>query len=166
MAATGAGFLRALVVGYWVVSVTSVEAGCLEGWGHPRLTALAATGSLAVGAVVAGILATTGGGLWAVAGGVAAWMTATGLATAAAWQRVSRFPASRLGRELLRPIGEMAVLGGVLGVLAEGWIAPGPGGLLACGALAALLFAYGFLRIFQGSERRLLLGRIAGLARA
>ena len=34
-------------------SVASVEAGCLEGWGHPRITALAAEGSLAITAVVA-----------------------------------------------------------------------------------------------------------------
>ena len=166
MAAGGAGFLRVLAVGYWIVSVASVEAGCLEGWGHPRLTALAATGGLIAAAVVAALLALTEGGLWAVAGGVGAWMTVTGLLTTIAWYRVSGFPAARLWRALLRPIGEMAVTGAVLGELAGGWVTPGPGGLLACGALVVLLFAYGLVRIFPGEERRRLLGRVAGLARA
>jgi hypothetical protein len=166
MAAAGAGFLRVLAVGYWIVSVGSVEAGCLEGWGHPRLTALAATFGLVAAAVVAALLALTEGGLWVVAGGVGAWMTVTGLLTTIAWYRVSGFPAARLWHALLRPIGEMVVIGAVLGELVVGWVAPGPGGLLACGALAALLFVYGLVRIFPGEERRRLLGRVAGLARA
>ncbi len=167
MAAAGAGFLRVLAVGYWIVSVASVEAGCLEGWGHPRLTALAATGGLIVAAAaVVALLALTEGGLWAVAGGVGAWMTATGLLTTIAWYRVSGFPAARLWHALLRPIGEMAVIGAVLGEIAGGWVPPGPAGLLACGALVALLFVYGLLRIFPGEERRRLLDRVAGLARA
>lgn len=166
MAAAGAGFLRVLAVGYWIVSVGSVEAGCLEGWGHSRLTALAATGALLAAAVVAALLALTAGGLWAVAGGVGAWMTVTGLLTTIAWYRVSGFPAPRLWHALLRPIGEMAVIGAVLGALAGGWVAPGPAGLLACGVLVALLFVYGLVRIFPGEERRRLLDRVAGLARA
>jgi len=93
-------------------------------------------------------------------------MTVTGLLTTIAWYRVSGFPAARLWRALLRPIGEMAVTGAVLGELAGGWVTPGPGGLLACGALVVLLFAYGLVRIFPGEERRRLLGRVAGLARA
>jgi O-antigen/teichoic acid export membrane protein len=166
MAAAGAGFLRVLAAGYWIVSVGSVEAGCLEGWGHPRLTALAATGGLVAAGVVAALLALTEGGLWAVAGGVGAWMTVTGLLTTMAWYRVSGFPVTRLWHALLRPIGEMVVIGAVLGELVVGWVAPGPGGLLACGALVALLFVYGLVRIFPAEERRRLLGRVAGLARA
>jgi O-antigen/teichoic acid export membrane protein len=166
MATSGAGFLRVLGLGYWIVSVASVEAGCLEGWGLPRLTALAATGGLAVAGSVAALLALIAGGLWAVAGGVAAWMTVTGLFTAIAWYRVSGFPAGRLCHELLRPIGEMVVLGTVVGAVAGGWLVPGPSGLLACGALVALLFVYGFFRIFPGGERRLLLSRVAALAGA
>ncbi len=166
MAASGTGFLRVLAVGYWIISVTSVEAGCLEGWGRPRVTALAATGSLAVAAVVAAVLALTQGGLWAVAGGVGAWMSVTGLVTAIAWQRVSRFPTGRFWPELLRPIGEMAVIGIVVGEMACGWLVPGPAALLGCGALAALLLVYGFFRIFPGEERRRLLGRAASLAGA
>ena len=164
MATTASGFLRVLALGYWIVSVGSVEAGCLEGWGHPRLTALAAAGSVAVAALVAGLLLPTAGGLWAVAGGVAAWMTATGLATTIAWHRVCRFPAARLWRELLRPVAEMAVIAAVAAALVDGWVAPGPAGLLACVALGVLLLGYGFLRLFPAEERRMLLTRVTGLA--
>jgi O-antigen/teichoic acid export membrane protein len=164
MAASGAGFLRALVVGYWVMSVGSVEAGCLEGWGYPRLTALAASAGLGVAAVVATVLAVTEGGLWAIAGGVAAWMTLTGIANAIAWHRISRFPARRLWHELLRPVGEMSVIGIALAEVLGGWAAPGPAGLLACGILVVLLLGYGFLRMFGAGERGRLLRRLAGLA--
>jgi O-antigen/teichoic acid export membrane protein len=166
MAASGSGFLRALALGYWIVSVGSVEAGCLEGWGHPRITALVASGGLVVAGMVAAILAVTQGGLWAVAGGVATWMSVTGLGNAVAWHRVSRFPARRLWHEMLQPIGEMVVIGIVVGQVTGGWLVPGAGGLLACGALAALLLAYGFFRIFPGGERKLLLSRVASLAGA
>lgn len=166
MAAAGADFLRVLAVGYWLVSVGSVDAGCVEGWGRPRLTALAAVAGLGVAAVVAVVLAVTAGGLWAVTGGVAAWMAATGLANTLVWLRVSRFPVRRLWASLLRPILEMLLLGLGLARLVTAWVPPGPGGLVACGALGALLVAYGFLRLFPGGERRLLLGRVASLARA
>ena len=164
MAATASGFLRVLGLGYWIVSVSSVEAGCLEGWGHPRLTALAGAGSVGVAALVAGLLLPAAGGLWAVAGGVAAWMTATGLATTIAWQRVCRIPTARLWRELLQPIVEMAGIALVAAALVGGWVAPGPAGLLACVALGALLLVYGFLRLFRAAERRMLLTRMTGLA--
>ena len=160
MAASGAGFLRALALGYWVVSVASVEAGCLEGWGHPRITALAAAGSVAVAAVVAVVLATTGGRLWAVAGAVSAWMVTNGLVTVIAWYRVSGFPAGRLWNELVRPIGEMVVLAVVAAEISSGWLAPGPWGLLACAGLVALLLVYGFVRLFPHGEGRALLGRV------
>ena len=160
MAASGAGFLRALALGYWVVSVASVEAGCLEGWGHPRITALAAATSLAVAAVVAVVLATTGGRLWAVAGAVSAWMVTNGLVTVIAWYRVSGFPAGRLWNELVRPIGEMVVLAVVAAEISGGWLAPGPWGLLACAGLVALLLVYGFVRLFPHGEGRALLGRV------
>lgn len=160
MAASGAGFLRALALGYWVVSVASVEAGCLEGWGHPRITALAAAGSLAVAAVVAVVLATTGGRLWAVAGAVSAWMATTGLVTVIAWYRVSGFPAARLWNELVRPIGEMVVLAVVAAEVSGRWLTPGPWGLLACAGLVALLLVYGFVRLFPHGEGRALLGRV------
>ncbi len=160
MAASGAGFLRALALGYWVVSVASVEAGCLEGWGHPRITALAAAGSLAVAAVVAVVLATTGGRLWAVAGAVSAWMVTSGLVTVIAWYRVSGFPAGRLGNELVRPIGEMVVLAVVAAEVSGGWLAPGPWALLAWAGLVALLLVYGFVRLFPHGEGRALLGRV------
>ena len=164
MAASGAGFLRALALGYWVVSVASVEAGCLEGWGHPRITALAATGSLAVAAVVAAALAMTEGRLWAVAGAVSAWMATTGLVTMIAWYRVSGFPAARLWSELMRPIGEMVVLGVVAAGVVGGWVAPGPWGLLACAGLVALLLVYGCVRLFPHGEGRALLGRVVRAA--
>lgn len=166
LAASGSGFLRALALGYWIVSVGSVEAGCLEGWGHPRITALVAVAGLAVGGVVAAALAVTEGGLWAVAGGVATWMSVTGLGNAVAWHRVCGFPARRLWHEMLQPIGEMVVIGFVVGEVGGGWVVPGTGGLLACGALAGLLLAYGFFRIFPGGERKLLLSRVASLAGA
>jgi O-antigen/teichoic acid export membrane protein len=165
MAASGSGFLRVLAVGYWIVSVGSVEAGCLEGWGKPRVTALIAAGSMVVAGVTAAALALTAGGLWAVAGGVAAWMTASGLANTLAWLRVSRFPMRRLWQELLQPIVEMVVLGLGVGAVAGGRLAPGPGGLLACAGLAALLLAYGFFRIVPGAERKMLASRVASLAR-
>jgi len=164
MAASGAGFLRALALGYWVVSVASVEAGCLEGWGHPRITALAAVGSLAVAAVVAVVLATTGGRLWAVAGAVSAWMATTGLVTVIAWYRVSGFPAARLWNELVRPIGEMVVLAVVTAEVSGRWLTPGPWGLLACAGLVALLLVYGFVRLFPHGEGRALLGRVVRAA--
>jgi O-antigen/teichoic acid export membrane protein len=166
LASAGAGFLRVLAIGYWVVSVASVEAGCLEGWGHPRITALAASGSLVVAVVVAAVLASIAGGLWAVAGGVATWMTGTGLVNALAWYRLSRFPPGRLWHGLLRPIVEMVAIGIVVAQIAGDRLVPGPAGLLACAVLAALLLVYGFFRIFAGGERRLLLSRVAGLAGA
>jgi O-antigen/teichoic acid export membrane protein len=160
MAASGAGFLRALALGYWIVSVASVEAGCLEGWGHPRITALAASGSLAVAAVVAATLTMAEGPLWAVAGAVSAWMATSGLITVLAWHRVSGFPTARLWNELLRPIAEMVVLAVVVAEVAGGWLAPGPWGLLACAGLVALLLVYGFVRLFPHGEGRALLGRV------
>jgi O-antigen/teichoic acid export membrane protein len=166
LAASGSGFLRALAIGYWVVSVGSVEAGCLEGWGHPRITALVAIGGLVVGGVVAGGLALTVSGLWAVAGGVTTWMTVTGLGNAVAWHRVCGFSVSRLRQEMLQPIGEMVVIGTIVGAVLGSQLAPGPGGLLACTALAALLLAYGFFRMFPGGERRQLLSRVTSLAGA
>jgi O-antigen/teichoic acid export membrane protein len=164
MATSGAGFLRALALGYWVVSVASVEAGCLEGWGHPRITALAAAGSLAVAAVVAAALAMTGGRLWAVAGAVSAWMATNGLVTVIAWYRVSGFPAARLWNGLVRPIAEMVLLAVVAAEVAGGWLAPGPWGLLACAGLVALLLVYGFVRLFPHGEGRALLGRVVRAA--
>jgi len=53
-----------------------------------------------------------------------------------------------------------------VGEVGGGWVVPGTGGLLACGALAGLLLAYGFFRIFPGGERKLLLSRVASLAGA
>jgi hypothetical protein len=67
---------------------------------------------------------------------------------------------------MLQPIGEMVVIGFVVGEVGGGWVVPGTGGLLACGALAGLLLAYGFFRIFPGGERKLLLSRVASLAGA
>jgi O-antigen/teichoic acid export membrane protein len=166
MAASGAGFLRVLAVGYWIVSVASVEAGCLEGWGYPRVTALAASASLILAVVVAGVLASTADVLSAVAGGVAVWMTGTGLTSTIAWQRVSGFPATRLWQGLLRPVAEMVVLGIVAGEVAGDWLVPGPGGLLGCATLTALLLVYGFVRLFPVEERKLLLSRVAGLSGA
>jgi O-antigen/teichoic acid export membrane protein len=163
LAASGGGFLRALALGYWIVSVTSVEAGCLEGWGHPRLTAFAAVGGLALAVIVGTVLALSEGRLWAVAGAVSAWMVTSGLVTAIAWQRVSGFPVARLWRELARPVGEIVVLGVVIAELAGGWVAPGPWGLLACAGLAALLLVYGFARLFPRGEGRALLGRVVGV---
>ena len=95
---------------------------------------------------MAGLLLPTAGGLWAVAGGVAAWMTATGLATTIAWHRVCGFPAARLWRELLRPIGrDGRDRRWCAAALVDSWVAPGPAGLLACAALGVLLLGYGFL---------------------
>jgi O-antigen/teichoic acid export membrane protein len=166
LAASSAGFLRALAVGYWMVSVGSVEAGCLEGWGLPRVTALIAVGGLGVAVAVGLVLGMTGGGSWAVAGGVATWMAATGLGNAIAWQRVSRFPLRRLWQELLRPVGEMAVIGVLLGELIARRVTPGPAGLLACALLAVLLLGYGFVRILPAPERRRWLRRVTSVAGA
>jgi len=164
LAASGAGFLRALALGYWIMSVASVEAGCLEGWGHPRITALAAAGSLAVAGIVFVALALDGERLWAVAGAVTAWMLASGVVTMIAWYRVSGFPPARLWRELVRPVGEMVLIGVAAGALAGGWLVPGPWGLLAGAGLVALLLVYGFLRLFPGAEARALLGRLVNAA--
>jgi O-antigen/teichoic acid export membrane protein len=164
LAASGAGFLRALALGYWIMSVASVEAGCLEGWGHPRITALAAAGSLALAGLVFVALALRGERLWAVAGAVAAWMIASGVVTVIAWYCVSGFPAARLWRELVRPVGEMVVIGVAAAVLVGGRLVPGPWGLLAGVGLVALLLVYGFLRLFPGGEARALLRRLVNAA--
>jgi O-antigen/teichoic acid export membrane protein len=164
LAASGAGFLRALALGYWIMSVASVEAGCLEGWGHPRITALAAAGSLAVAGIVFVALALDGERLWAVAGAVTAWMVTSGVVTVIAWYRVSGFPPARLWHELVRPVGEMVLIGVATGALAGGWLVPGPWGLLAGAGLVALLLVYGFLRLFPGAEARALLGRLVNAA--
>jgi O-antigen/teichoic acid export membrane protein len=160
LAEAGAGLLRAMTLGYWVMSVASVEAGCLDGWGRPRLNAMASLTGLGAAAVVFVTAVLFAGRLWAVAGAVTSWMIASAVVTAVAWQRVSGFPAARLARKLLQPIAEMAGLGLVIAVLASRWIVPGPWGLLAGVALGGVLLAYGFMRLFPGAERRAVLGRL------
>jgi hypothetical protein len=163
LAAAGSGFLQVLTLGYWVMSVASVEAGCLDGWGWPCLNALASLAGLVVAAAVGVTLMLAAGRLWAVAGAVTSWMIASGVVTTIAWLRVSGFPASRLVWGLLRPIVEMAALGVAIATLSSRWLVAGPGGLAAGAVLGGGLLVYGFVRLFPGAERRAVLGRLSSV---
>lgn len=163
LAAAGAGFLQVLTLGYWIMSVASVEAGCLDGWGRPRLNAIASLAGLGAASITFLVVAPLAAGrLWAVAGAVTSWMIATGVVTTMTWLRVSGFSPSRIVRGLLQPIVEMAILGIAIAALTGRWLVPGPWGLLAGVALGGVLLAYGFVRLFPGAERRAVLGRLAG----
>ncbi len=163
MASAGAGYLRALAVGFWIISVGSVEAGCLEGWGHARLTALAACAGVMAALVTGAVLATATGLLWAVAGAVCAWMVTTAAVNAVTWYSIAGLSMSRLRRELVYPVAEMVTLGVLAGEVVATFIPPGPVGIAACGGLCALLALYGSRRMFGIEERRMLWGRVAAL---
>jgi len=161
MAERGALYLRLFVLGYWVVSVGSVDGGCVEAWGHPRGTAGVAS--------AAGIVAAAAGlGGWllrldplvSLAVAVSVWLVATGLGYMVLWQRVSGMAVSRLFRGIGRPLLEMAVLAALVATLLGSIPMSRAAGLVSLVAVAGLLGAYGGLRMFTLAERRSLWGRL------
>jgi O-antigen/teichoic acid export membrane protein len=166
MAERGSVFLRVFVLGYWIVSVGSLDAACAEAWGHPRATATVSAVAVVV-AIVAGLVCALLNVevLVSLAVAIAAWLVTAGMGSSAVWYRVGGISTAHMWRGIGRPLLEMAVIAVlVAALLGERSMSRGAG-LLSLLAVAGLLGGYGWLRMFSGSERRGLMVRVTTLVR-
>ena len=158
MAERGSVFLRLFVLGYWLASVGSLDAACAEAWGHPRATATVAGGALVVAALAGlGCYLLNVDLLVSLAVAITVWLVAAGMGSSAVWYRVGGISAGRMGRGIGLPLLEMAALAGLIAALLGSHPMSRAAGLVSLLAVAGVLGAYGWLRMFAASERRSLI---------
>jgi hypothetical protein len=164
MASQGTFFLRVFTVGFWLVSVGSVDGGCIEGWNRPKVTFAISTISFGMAVVLAVITSPFLGTARAIATGVGGYLSFAGVGQIILWQRISRYPSAMFFRRIALPLAEMAALGLLLSSVLRRIVS---GRLLVMGALpaiAALLVLWGTFRSFATDERRTILGRLTAFA--
>lgn len=166
MATQGGFFLRVLTIGFWVMSVWSIDAGCIEGWSTSRTTCIITVTGLLVGVFVSALSWLVLSPGKAVALGVAANFCACGLGSAAVWYRLSRYSLAYVVRRVALPILEMTVMAALISrfvVLDQ----PRRGvAIFALGALIGSLTLYGLARAFSREEISGILRRAGVFPRA
>lgn len=160
MAEHGRFFLRALTIGFWIVSVGSFDGGCIEGWNKPRLTFGISAVAAAVGLAMATATGVPLGPAKAIALGVAGYFVTAGLGQMLAWYRMSRYPATFMLRRVALPVAEMCLLGALASMLLRPAIEGRATAIVTLFVLIAALTAYGVLRAFSGAELRVLAERM------
>lgn len=161
MARQGAFSLRVFAIGFWLVSVGSVDGGCIEGWNHPRVTFAISAVSIAAAAALALVISPLVGSIHAIALGVGGYLSFAGIGQMVFWHRISKYPSSRFFRDIALPVAEMIVLGFALISLLGRTFHARLLVLSALPALAAILVLWGIFRSFGREEHRTMLARVA-----
>ena len=161
MARQGAFSLRVFAIGFWLVSVGSVDGGCIEGWNHPRVTFAISAVSISVAVALAIVISPLVGTIHAIALGVGGYLSFAGIGQIVLWHRISKYPGGEFFRHIALPVLEMIVLGfalvSVLGRTLHARLLV----LSTLPALAAILVLWGIFRSFGREEHRTMLARIA-----
>jgi len=162
MALRGTFFLRALTVGFWVLSVGSFDGGCIEGWNKPQLIFALSAGAAAVGLT---IVMTT---MWAlrrpdaaVALGVAGYFVTVGIGQMVAWYRISRYSARFMLMRVAFPVAEMSLLAVIASIGLRRVFDGRVTSIVTLFVLMAVLAAYGVRRAFSAAELRTIAARVA-----
>lgn len=166
MAHQGTFFLRVFAIGFWLVSVGSVDGGCIEGWNHPKVTFAISAISFAMAVALAIMTSPFVGTVRAIALGVGGYLSFAGVGQMILWQRISKYPVGKFVWQIALPIAEMAVLGLAMTSILRHIVSAR---LLVMGALpaiAAVLVLWGTFRSFASDERRTILSRLTSFVGA
>lgn len=161
MAMRGGFALRALTVGFWLLSVGSFDGGCIEGWSTPRLTfASSALGVLAGLTVAAVTQQTLADAAVSVPLGVSTCFAVAGVGQMIVWQRLSRYPVAFLFRRVLLTVVEMSIIAAATAALLDPVVDGRIGSIAVLFTMMAGLAGYGIWRAHSGAELRSLGGRL------
>lgn len=145
-------YLRIFTVGYWLVSVGSFDAGCIEGWNRPAIT-------FSIGAI--GLILAVGMGIlcWnslgaprSIAVSVTGWLVFVGIGDIFLWHRISRYSMKFFFPYIVRPLAEMAIVGFLLSFLINKYFGGRFFALASLPVLAIILAIYGSFRAFSKNE--------------
>lgn len=161
MAENGSFFLLVFTLGYWLISVGSLDGGCIEGWNRPHVIFGIVAVSLVLGIGIGVATYPSIGVSRATACGVAAWLCSTGIGQIVLWQRISRYPLRNLYRYIGLPLVEMALLGMGISFYLRKFVGAGWAGMAALPLLAVILASYGVFRTFSREDRRAIFARLS-----
>jgi O-antigen/teichoic acid export membrane protein len=154
-------YLNVFTVGYWVISVGSFDLVCIEGWNRPRtafiIAGIGMLSAICVGFIVWPIIGVSR----AIALSVATWLVTVGVGGMITWQRISRYPIQNIFRQIVLPLGEMALIGYVLSSVSR-YVAGHRFVVIAVlPMIAVVLTIHGCIRAFSREELRTIFSRLA-----
>ena len=152
MASTGSYFLRVLTIGFWINSVWSLDAGCIEGWNRPGLTSLVSAISLIVGLGVMLATWTSLGAGKAIALGVSSNCAALGIGLFIAWHHMARYSIKYVIRRIGLPVLEMGLIASAASFLIRPYLVDLKAVVLFSATATIVMITYGLLRSFGRDE--------------